>query len=459
MSQYSVDWHAKLNSSSGTVAVGKCLVRATDGTHYVGTTANRTTYGRCVGIASTAGDSATPVVVMIETGIVPAAITGLAVGTVSWVRVSSSGTLERVTPGSGDDIIGKAHADGSVQLQPGTWDSANYAGGGGGGSVPTGTGIPHIVSGAQDAAASLIVNADVHASAAIAASKVVQATGTGIPHVVGGALSAASSLIVNADVDAAAAIAASKVVQATGTGIPHVVAGALAAASSLIVNADVDAGAAIAISKLAAIAASDIASGTLVHERGGLEADVSAYSGLVKITGGATSAVTLAANVETLLTTPSSANLAAAVTDETGTGALVFANTPTLVTPVIGAATGTSLTTTGKVTAGALAIAPRVTNATTGNQDNIPCGPVIALTDGINIRGILATGVTDGQIIYLLAPALATGITILHQDANSTAANRIITWNAGTINLYENSYTGLIYDGTAQRWKFMKEGF
>lgn len=39
-------------------------------------------------------------------------------------------------------------------------------------------------------------------------------------------------------------------------------------------------------------AASDINSGTLAHERGGLEADVSAYAGLVKISGGATSAVT-----------------------------------------------------------------------------------------------------------------------------------------------------------------------
>lgn len=38
-------------------------------------------------------------------------------------------------------------------------------------------------------------------------------------------------------------------------------------------------------------AASDITSGTLVHERGGLEADVSAYSGLVGITAGATQAV------------------------------------------------------------------------------------------------------------------------------------------------------------------------
>lgn len=51
----------------------------------------------------------------------------------------------------------------------------------------------------------------------------------------------------------------------------------------------------------------------------------------------------LGTGVATALGTPSSANLAAALTDETGTGAAVFANTPTLVTPVLGAATGTSL--------------------------------------------------------------------------------------------------------------------
>lgn len=44
----------------------------------------------------------------------------------------------------------------------------------------------------------------------------------------------------------------------------------------------------------------------------------------------------LGANVATWLATPSSANLASAVTDETGTGALVFANSPTLVTPALG---------------------------------------------------------------------------------------------------------------------------
>src|SRR5687768_4230254 len=39
----------------------------------------------------------------------------------------------------------------------------------------------------------------------------------------------------------------------------------------------------------------------------------------------------LASGIATFLATPSSANLISAVTDETGTGSLVFANTPTLV--------------------------------------------------------------------------------------------------------------------------------
>lgn len=80
------------------------------------------------------------------------------------------------------------------------------------------------------------------------------------------------------------------------------------------------------------------------------------------------------ANVQAFLAVPSSANLRAAMTDETGTGLLVFATSPTLttptlttptitnptvstgtftsptlVTPAIGVATGTSLTATGVI--------------------------------------------------------------------------------------------------------------
>jgi len=51
----------------------------------------------------------------------------------------------------------------------------------------------------------------------------------------------------------------------------------------------------------------------------------------------------LGTGVATFLATPTSANLAAAVTTETGSGNLVFATSPTLVTPVLGAATATTI--------------------------------------------------------------------------------------------------------------------
>jgi hypothetical protein len=54
------------------------------------------------------------------------------------------------------------------------------------------------------------------------------------------------------------------------------------------------------------------------------------------------------------LQTPSSANLAAALTDETGSGSAVFATSPTLVTPVLGVATATTI---NKVTITALTLA------------------------------------------------------------------------------------------------------
>ena len=74
----------------------------------------------------------------------------------------------------------------------------------------------------------------------------------------------------------------------------------------------------------------------------------------------------LGTGVATFLATPSSANLAAAVTDETGTGALVFGTSPTLTTPVI---TGGSfaVTSPSTISVNSTSDALRVTQTGTGN--------------------------------------------------------------------------------------------
>lgn len=62
----------------------------------------------------------------------------------------------------------------------------------------------------------------------------------------------------------------------------------------------------------------------------------------------------------------SSAGLAATLNDETGTGLVVFNNTPTLITPAIGAATGASLALTGDITTGTGTLHKTSVNLTNG---------------------------------------------------------------------------------------------
>jgi hypothetical protein len=60
------------------------------------------------------------------------------------------------------------------------------------------------------------------------------------------------------------------------------------------------------------------------------------FAGTLAVANGGTGITSFGAGVAAWLGTPSSANLITAVTDETGSGALVFATSPTLVTPVLG---------------------------------------------------------------------------------------------------------------------------
>jgi hypothetical protein len=118
----------------------------------------------------------------------------------------------------------------------------------------------------------------------------------------------------------------------------------------------------------------------------------------------------LGTGVATFLGTPSSANLASAVSDETGSGALVFANSPTLVTPALGtpsALVGTNITGTASgLTAGNVTTNANLTGAVTsvGNATSL----------GSFTSSQLATALTDetgsGANVFATSPTLVTPI-------------------------------------------------
>jgi hypothetical protein len=82
----------------------------------------------------------------------------------------------------------------------------------------------------------------------------------------------------------------------------------------------------------------------------------------------------------TFLGTPTSANFGSLLSDETGTGPAVFSNTPTLVTPVLGAATATSINGTSIPSSATLVTQTTTSlpNVTSVNSTPIPPADTLA---------------------------------------------------------------------------------
>ena len=132
----------------------------------------------------------------------------------------------------------------------------------------------------------------------------------------------------------------------------------------------------------------------------------------------------------------SSSELAGIISDETGTGALVFANTPTLVTPNIGAATGTSLVLSGDLTVNGTTTTINSTEITVDDK-NLTLGSVATPTDaGADGGGLTLKGTTDKTLNWVDATDSWTSSE--HLDLASGKVLKV----AGTQVLSASQYTG-----------------
>jgi hypothetical protein len=148
----------------------------------------------------------------------------------------------------------------------------------------------------------------------------------------------------------------------------------------------------------------------------------------------ATGISNLGAGIATFLATPTSANLDAAVTDDTGTGVLVFSNTPTLTTPVIGAATGTSLVLSSFNAVSAAA--PTVASATT-IAPTTPIAFVSGTTAVVTITAPSPISAGGGSIILI-----PTGVFTWTTAGNIALAGTAVVSKALT----------MTYDATTTKW-------
>jgi hypothetical protein len=116
---------------------------------------------------------------------------------------------------------------------------------------------------------------------------------------------------------------------------------------------------------------------------------------LVAASGG-TGLSSLGSGVATFLGTPSSSNLAAAVTDETGSGFLVFATSPTLITPILGTPTSGTLT--------------NCTGFPTANLSGLGSGVAtfLATPSSSNLAAAVTDETGSGALVFATSPTLVT---------------------------------------------------
>jgi hypothetical protein len=186
----------------------------------------------------------------------------------------------------------------------------------------------------------------------------------------------------------------------------------------------------------------------------------------VAVANGGTGLTSLGTGVATFLGTPSSANLAAAVSDETGSGALVFATSPTLTTPALGtpsALVGTNITgTAAGLTAGNVTTNANLTGAITSVGNTTSLGSF----SSANLAAALTDETGSGALVFASSPTLVTPnlgaasatslaasgtVTGSNLSGTNTGDQTTITGNAGTATTLQTArnINGVSFNGSA----------
>lgn len=129
----------------------------------------------------------------------------------------------------------------------------------------------------------------------------------------------------------------------------------------------------------------------------------------------------LGTGVATFLVTPSSANLASALTDETGTGVAVFATSPTLVTPILGTPTSGTLTNcTG------LPISTGVSGLGSG------VATFLATPSSANLASAVTNETGSGALVFGTTPTITTANLVGTSTNDNAAAGSVGEYVSGS---------------------------